>query len=514
MTDSRLAVLVLAAGKGTRMRSGLAKVLHNVANRPLVAHVLAAAAPLGAMRTVVVLAPGMEDVARAVAPAETAIQREQRGTAHAVLAAKKTLDGFSGDVLVLNGDGPLVTTATLEALLAERRRGKAAVTVLGMRPADPAPYGRLVTAADGTLAAIVEAADASAKERAIGLCNSGLWALDGKELWGLLDGIGANNAKGEHYLTDIVAAARKKGLACRAIEGPADELLGVNSRADLAAAEALMQRRLRARAMEDGVTLVAPETVFLSADTKIGRDTVVGPFVVFGPGVTVGEGVQIPAFCHMVEATIGDRASIGPFARLRPGAELGRGGPSRQFRRGQECAPRPRRQGQSPGLYRRRRRRRGQQYRRRRHHLQLRRHRQVPHRDRQVRVRRHQRLAGGAGRDRRRRLHRRRQRHHRRRAGRRHGDRARPAGDEARPRQGMAREPSQVQGPRQELRCAASSASSVGRMWRRSSSTGCAASNIAAMIRPGSRRWSTDGSSAAAPRASSSISKRASCASR
>jgi bifunctional UDP-N-acetylglucosamine pyrophosphorylase / glucosamine-1-phosphate N-acetyltransferase len=323
MTDSRLAVLVLAAGKGTRMRSSLAKVLHNVANRPLVAHVLSAAAPLGAMRTIVVLAPGMEDVARAVAPAETAIQHEQRGTAHAVLAAKKTLDGFSGDVLVLNGDGPLVTTATLEALLAERRRGKAEVTVLGMRPADPAPYGRLVTAADGTLTAIVEAADASAKERAIGLCNSGLWALDGKELWGLLDGIGTNNAKGEHYLTDIVAAARKKGLGCRAIEGPADELLGVNSRADLAAAEALMQRRLRVRAMEDGVTLVAPETVFLSADTKIGRDTIVGPFVVFGPGVTVGEGVQIPAFCHMVEATIGDRASIGPFARLRPGAELG-----------------------------------------------------------------------------------------------------------------------------------------------------------------------------------------------
>ena len=323
MTDSRLAVLVLAAGKGTRMRSAVPKVLHAIANRPLIAHVLAAAAPLAPMRTVVVLAPGMEDVATAVAPAEIAIQREQRGTAHAVLAARKTLDGFAGDVLVVNGDGPLITAATLETLLAERRRSKAAVAVLGMRPADPAPYGRLVTASDGTLSAIVEAADASAKERAIGLCNSGVWALDGKELWGLLDGIGTNNAKGEHYLTDIVAAARKKGLACRAVEGPADELLGVNSRADLAAAEAAMQRRLRARAMAEGVTFVAPETVFLSADTRIGRDSIVGPFVVFGPGVTVGEDVQIPAFCHMVEAKVGDRASIGPFARLRPGAELG-----------------------------------------------------------------------------------------------------------------------------------------------------------------------------------------------
>ncbi|HUK58137.1 MAG TPA: bifunctional UDP-N-acetylglucosamine diphosphorylase/glucosamine-1-phosphate N-acetyltransferase GlmU [Stellaceae bacterium] len=323
MTDPRLAVVVLAAGKGTRMRSALPKVLHAIANRPLIAHVMNAVAALAPMRTIAVLAPGMDGVAAAAAPAEIVLQHEQRGTAHAVLAAKKALDGFAGDVLVLNGDGPLVTTATLAALVAERRRAKAAVAVLGMRPADAGPYGRLVTAADGTLTAIVEAADASDAERKIGFCNSGLWALDGAELWGLLEGIGAKNAKGEHYLTDIVAAARKKGLSCRAIEGPTDELLGVNSRADLAAAEAAMQQRLRAHAMEEGVTFTAPETVFLSADTKIGRDSVVGPFVVFGPGVTVGEGVQIPAFCHMVEATVGDRASIGPFARLRPGAELG-----------------------------------------------------------------------------------------------------------------------------------------------------------------------------------------------
>jgi bifunctional UDP-N-acetylglucosamine pyrophosphorylase/glucosamine-1-phosphate N-acetyltransferase len=324
MTDSQLAVLVLAAGKGTRMRSALPKVLHAIANRPMIAHVLAAAAPLAPARAVVVVAPGMDDVASAVAPAATVIQDEQRGTAHAVLAARKSLAGFAGDVLVLNGDGPLVTTATLEAIIAERRRApRAAVAVLGMRPADPGPYGRLVARADGTLEKIVEAADASAAERAIGLCNSGLMAIDGKEIFALIDGIGADNAKGEHYLTDIIAAARAKGLVCRTIERPADELLGVNSRAELAAAEGAMQRRLRARLMDEGVTFVAPETVFLSADTRIGRDTVVGPFVVFGPGVTVGESVQIPAFCHMVEARVGDRASIGPFARLRPGAELG-----------------------------------------------------------------------------------------------------------------------------------------------------------------------------------------------
>jgi bifunctional UDP-N-acetylglucosamine pyrophosphorylase / glucosamine-1-phosphate N-acetyltransferase len=323
MTDPRLAVLVLAAGRGTRMRSGRPKVLHAIANRPMIAHVLAAAAPLAASRTIAVLAPDMEDVAAAISPAETVIQREQRGTAHAVLAARKALDGFAGDVLILNGDGPLVTTATLAALLAERRRHKAAVAVIGMRPADPGPYGRLVTAADGSLTAIVEAADASEGERRIGFCNSGFWALDSAEAWPLLGTIGASNAKGEHYLTDIVAAARKKSLACRVVEGPADELVGVNSRAELAAAEAVMQHRLRARAMEEGVTFMAPETVFMSADTKIGRDSVVGPFVVFGPGVTVGEGVQIPAFCHIVEARVGDRAIIGPFARLRPGAELG-----------------------------------------------------------------------------------------------------------------------------------------------------------------------------------------------
>jgi bifunctional UDP-N-acetylglucosamine pyrophosphorylase/glucosamine-1-phosphate N-acetyltransferase len=192
-----------------------------------------------------------------------------------------------------------------------------------MRPVDTSPYGRLVMSGDGMLEAIVESRDCTAEQRGIGLCNAGLWAIDARHLFTLLDGVGTDNAKGEYYLTDIVKIARAQGLACRAIEAPADDMVGVNSRAQLAAAEALMQRRLREAAMASGVTLVAPDTVFFSADTRIGRDSTVGPFVVFGLEVTIGEAVEIPAFCHMVGTKIGDRASIGPFARLRPGADLG-----------------------------------------------------------------------------------------------------------------------------------------------------------------------------------------------
>ena len=324
MTDPRLAVLVLAAGQGTRMKSALPKVLHPIANRPMIQHVLAAAAPLAPARSLVVIGPGMEAVAAAANPAETVVQMTPRGTGHAVISARPALQGWKGDVLVLAGDAPLITTATLQALLAERRRKpEAAAVVVGMRPADASPYGRLVMR-EGMLEAIVEAKDCNAEQAAITLCNAGFWAIDGKLLFALLEGIGTDNAKGEYYLTDIVAVARRRGLACRAIEAPAEEAVGVNSRPELAAAEALMQRRLRRAAMADGVTLVDPDTVYLSADTRIGRDTVVGPFVVFGPGCSIGEGVQIPAFCHMVGATIGDGASIGPFARLRPGADLGR----------------------------------------------------------------------------------------------------------------------------------------------------------------------------------------------
>ena len=322
MTNS-LATLILAAGKGTRLKSGKPKVLHEVANRPMIAHVLDAAAALAPERVIVVIGPDMDEVAKATPEAEIAVQATQRGTGDAVAATRQLLNGFAGNVLVLYGDTPLVTPATLSRLLGERERQNAAVAVIGMRPEEPGPYGRLILAADGTLEAIVEASDAGDAQRQIALCNSGVMAIDGKRLFPLIDAITTSNSQAEYYLTDIVAIARGRGMACVAIEADAEEMMGVNSRAELAAAEAAMQRRLRARAMAAGVTFTAPETVFMSADTKIGRDSVVGPFVVFGPGVSVGEGVAIPAFCHMIGATIGDHASIGPFARLRPGAELG-----------------------------------------------------------------------------------------------------------------------------------------------------------------------------------------------
>jgi bifunctional UDP-N-acetylglucosamine pyrophosphorylase/glucosamine-1-phosphate N-acetyltransferase len=274
---------------------------------------------------IAVIGPGMDSVAESVAPVPTVVQALQRGTGDAVMAARGALNGFAGDVLVLYGDTPLTSAETLAKLVAERQRLDAAVAVIGMRPDEPGAYGRLVLGEDGALEAIVEAKDASAAQREITLCNSGVMAIDGRQLWPLLDAVGTSNAKHEYYLTDIVGIARTRGLVCAAIEAPAEEMMGVNSRAELAAAEAVMQRRLRARHMAEGVTFTAPETVFLSADTKLGRDCVVGPFVVFGPEVSIGERVEIPAFCHLAGATVGDGAILGPFARLRPGAELAAG---------------------------------------------------------------------------------------------------------------------------------------------------------------------------------------------
>ena len=317
-----LAVLILAAGQGTRMKSAHPKVLHQIANRPMIGHAVAAVEALKPERMMAVIGPGMEPVADAIAPVPTVVQALQRGTGDAVRAARSALDGFAGDVLVLYGDTPLVSSETLAKLLAERQRADAAVAVIGMRPPEPGGYGRLVLGKDNALEAIVEAKDASEAQRKIVLCNSGVMAIDGQHLWPLLDAVGNSNAKHEYYLTDIVGIARARGLACAALEAPLDEMMGVNSRAELAAAEAVMQRRLRAHHMAEGVTFTAPETVFLSADTKLGRDCVVGPFVVFGPEVAIGEGVEIPAFCHVAGATVGDRAILGPFARLRPGAQL------------------------------------------------------------------------------------------------------------------------------------------------------------------------------------------------
>jgi bifunctional UDP-N-acetylglucosamine pyrophosphorylase/glucosamine-1-phosphate N-acetyltransferase len=326
MSRSRFAAIVLAAGEGTRLNSACPKVLHELAGQPMVRHVLAALEPLAPAATIVVTGRDMEAVARAVAPAATAVQSPPRGTADAVKAARAALADRLGagdidDVLVLYGDTPLLRSETIAALLAARREA-VAVAVGGMRPVDPGPYGRLVQDAAGALIRIVEAKDAGPEERAIGLCNGGIMAIDARHLFPLVDRIGNDNAKREFYLTDIVALARAAGLACRVEELPAEELLGVNTRAELAAAERLMQERLRRRAMDAGATLVAPETVFLAADTRLGRDVVVEPNVVFGPGVTVADNVRIRAFCHIEGADIASGAIVGPFARLRPGAVL------------------------------------------------------------------------------------------------------------------------------------------------------------------------------------------------
>ena len=325
MTEPNCAAIVLAAGKGTRMKSDLPKVLHRVAGRPMILHLLDALDDAAVTRRVVVVAPGMDEVAAAVAPTPVSIQAEALGTGHAALAAQDALDGFMGDLLVLFGDTPLLRPETIRRMTEARRAGSALVA-LGFRPADPAEYGRLVVAGDGGLQSIVEYRDASEEQRAIGLCNAGIMAVDGAVLFSLLEAVGNDNAKAEYYLTGIVAVARARGLPCSVVEASDPlEVMGVNGRADLAVAEAAMQARLRAGALAGGATLIDPETVWFAADTRIGRDVTIGPCVAFGPGVTIGDSAEIRAFSHIEGAKIEAGAVVGPFARLRPGAKIGRG---------------------------------------------------------------------------------------------------------------------------------------------------------------------------------------------
>ncbi|KQZ01099.1 bifunctional N-acetylglucosamine-1-phosphate uridyltransferase/glucosamine-1-phosphate acetyltransferase [Pseudolabrys sp. Root1462] len=323
--DRSCLAIVLAAGEGTRMRSSLAKVLHQVGHKTLVAHVLTAAMQAGGAQIAVVVGPGRDDVAneakRVASQASIFEQRERLGTAHAVLAARKALEAGADDILVMFADTPLVRPETLLRLRAAIAGG-AAVTALGFRPKDPAGYGRLVMKGD-ELIAIREDKDASDDERKIGLCNGGLMALAGPSALKILDRIGNSNAKGEYYLTDAVAIARELGLKATVIETDEDDVRGINNKAQLAEAEAVLQQRLRAQAMEAGVTMVAPETVFLSTDTKFGKDITIEPNVVFGPGVTVEDGAVIRSFSHLEGAVVGKGARVGPFARLRPGAKLG-----------------------------------------------------------------------------------------------------------------------------------------------------------------------------------------------
>lgn len=309
------------------MRSSLPKVLNPLAGRPLLAHVLAAAGAEGEGRIAVVIGPDHDavatEVARARPDAVVAVQRERLGTAHAVLAARDLIRAGISDLLVVFGDTPLVTPATLARMRAAVRDG-AALAVLGFRAADPTGYGRLIVAGRD-LVAIREQADASEAERAIDLCNAGAMAIAGDIALDVLESIGNDNKKGEYYLTDAVEIVRRMGRHATVIETGEDEVRGINTKAQLAEAEAVIQTRLRRAALDAGVTMIAPETVFLATDTTFGKDVVVEPFVVFGPGVAVGDGAVIHSFSHIDKAAIGPRASVGPYARLRPGTVLGEG---------------------------------------------------------------------------------------------------------------------------------------------------------------------------------------------
>ncbi|WP_068116846.1 bifunctional UDP-N-acetylglucosamine diphosphorylase/glucosamine-1-phosphate N-acetyltransferase GlmU [Tropicimonas marinistellae] len=316
-------LVILAAGQGSRMKSDLPKVLHKVAGAPLLHHAMRAGSALEPARTVVVTGHGaglVADAARAFDPdAEVVLQEEQLGTAHAVDQARDALAGMSGDVIVLYGDTPFIRPETLSAMVAARAAH--AVVVLGFEAANPGRYGRLVMA-DDILERIVEFKDATDEERSITFCNSGVICADVGLLFDLIAEVGNKNASGEYYLTDVVEQARLRGLPVTAVACEEAETLGVNSRADLAAAEAAFQASARHAALEDGVTLQAPETVFFAFDTVVGRDAVIEPNVVFGPGVTVETGAVIRAFCHLEGCHVARGAVVGPYARLRPGAEL------------------------------------------------------------------------------------------------------------------------------------------------------------------------------------------------
>ncbi len=325
MTD--IAIIVLAAGKGTRMKSAVPKVLHRAAGRSLLGHVIHAARQLSPVESAVVVGPGMEAVAaeaRGMLPdARAAVQEERLGTGHAVLMAKPALAGFTGTILILYGDVPLITAESLAQLA--RLVDRSGIAVLGFEAQDPHGYGRLLRDAAGRVVAIREELDASPEEKAVTLCNSGIIAASSDLLWPLLDQVGNANAKGEYYLTDVVGLAAAAGAPAALAICPEAELAGVNDRLQLSGIESSLQEIYRRRHMLAGATLTAPGTVFFSADTVIGQDVVIGPHVVFGPGVRVEDGAEIHAFSHLEGAHVGAGARIGPYARLRPGAEIGSG---------------------------------------------------------------------------------------------------------------------------------------------------------------------------------------------
>lgn len=324
IASPRCLAIILAAGEGTRMKSATPKVLHTIAGRSLLAHVLDAVKASGAASVAVVVGPGRDDVSseavRAVPDASIFVQHERRGTAHAVLMAREAIASGYDEILVVFADTPLVRADTLSSMRKAVASG-AAVVPLAFRAKDPTGYGRILVEGE-KLVAIREHKDATTDERLVDLCNAGLMALDGRFALSVLDGIGSSNAAGEFYLTDAVAVAIERGLSAVSLEAPESEVMGINDRTQLAQAEEIIQKRLRIAAMQGGTTLVAPETVHLSWDTRLGQDVIVEPNVYFGPGVSVEEGAVIHAFSHLEGARIGAGANVGPFARLRPGAHL------------------------------------------------------------------------------------------------------------------------------------------------------------------------------------------------
>lgn len=328
MDTPQLLTLILAAGQGTRMKSSQPKVLHQVAQRSMLGHVMALARQCGATQNAVVIGPNMEDVQKEVetqdASAALYTQDQQLGTGHAVLCAKAAYENFDGDTLILYGDTPLIRSESISQMRNSLKSG-ADIVVLGFEAEDPAGYGRLLTDDSGALLAIREHKDASPDELEISFCNSGVFAFRAGLLKELLPKVENNNANGEYYLTDVVEIARQQGLSIRAVSCPEEDVLGVNSRDQLARAEHIMQNRLRLNAMQNGVTLLDPSSVYFSYDTELGQDVRVEPHVFFGPGVTIGVGAQIYAFSYMEQTEIGPGALIGPFARMRPEAKIGAG---------------------------------------------------------------------------------------------------------------------------------------------------------------------------------------------
>lgn len=327
MSDTpNFAVVILAAGQGTRMRSDTHKVLHPIAGKALLMHLLDSVDRLGAEKRVVVVGKGRDQVEKALKDRDVSIahQAEQNGTAHAVQQAKDALAGYEGAVLILYGDTPFVEPETLKRML-DRLDGSGGpgVVVLASTPDDPLKYGRIILGEGDHIAKMVEYKDATEEERTVRLCNSGMMALRAKDLFRWLDQVGNDNAAGEYYLPDVVNIAAAEGRDAVVIEGDPYETAGVNSRAELAHLELDWQRRRREQALQDGATLIDPESVWFAADTKLGRDVTVEPHVVFGPGVEVADGATIKAFSHIEGAIISTKAVIGPFARLRPGAKIG-----------------------------------------------------------------------------------------------------------------------------------------------------------------------------------------------